>query len=413
MVGDLDAALDISYQAYNYAKEQKATLAKKTELLCSIFNYHIECMHRASNDDDDDGTTTTTTTTAANHTTKAKFVAEQIKSTIVQLQWFHSHYTQQIFQFILHQTTNKELALLFVSSNEISITPMQKAQLHYDIATTMKSKQRYGEIIQHFHQAQNCVLSDDNNEAQLLLLKQIRYGLSHTYLQQQKYDLAYNILYNELLPSLQEDEKMNVYTQIITSICIPTKQYDMAFEYIDIVLASSNDDNNITIRSIKADLYYRIGKIEKSYHEYKSMSVSQNTNPSITATIYYKLGKICIKLHKLDEAKLYIQKELRITIQTFGPISNDVSRIYHDLAKLEEMHYNNLQQALYYYEKAYQIEVSLRKSFFHNDKDRYEELVLQCKETKQCQGNLHYKLGNFERALEISIETAEGDDDDE
>uniref|UniRef100_A0A7R9WR25 Anaphase-promoting complex subunit 5 domain-containing protein n=1 Tax=Craspedostauros australis TaxID=1486917 RepID=A0A7R9WR25_9STRA len=257
--------------------------------------------------------------------------------------------------------------------------------------------------------------------------------------------------------------KASVYCRIANEIHIPTDQYDLALECLQTALnlvSRSNsvdsldeaflnlddeeDDPNqvsdttlntatrnreiikLQLYQTKADVLFRLGRIEQAWDEYEKAyqyamtTMSYPPNPAEVAKMLYKLGRICIKLRRIPTAIQYFEQELEVTQRTLGTSRHfSVSRIYHELATVHDRYQNDHRRALQCLQDAYEIENQLYTQCQHEiDECRqcsairycprhqqyFKDCIHQLHETKNSQGRIHYKLGNFEKALEASLQ---------
>ena len=131
------------------------------------------------------------------------------------------------------------------------------------------------------------------------------------------------------------------------------------------------------------------------------------------------MGRLCLKLGRVRQAITYFQKELEITKKALGNHLS-VSRVLHELARLYDEGLGDYKMALLQYKEAFKVEYSVlqkcqsdilqcprcnqtthRACAIHATLQR--DCVQQMRETKKCQGRIHFKLGDFEKALQTSM----------
>ena len=140
-------------------------------------------------------------------------------------------------------------------------------------------------------------------------------------------------------------------------------------------------------------LFYYLNKTDQALEIYKSLF--SRVSPADAARLYYTMGRICTKTGRYDEALQYFFSELKITKQDFGKYNMEVSRIFHDIARIYEDCLGEYDQALKYYKKALKVERHAMKLA--------PELSAQVLETQRCMGRIHYKCGEFGKAVIVSF----------
>eukprot|EP00545_Synedropsis_sp_CCMP1620_P002844 CAMPEP_0119004400 /NCGR_PEP_ID=MMETSP1176-20130426/1119_1 /TAXON_ID=265551 /ORGANISM="Synedropsis recta cf, Strain CCMP1620" /LENGTH=479 /DNA_ID=CAMNT_0006956097 /DNA_START=326 /DNA_END=1765 /DNA_ORIENTATION=- len=138
----------------------------------------------------------------------------------------------------------------------------------------------------------------------------------------------------------------------------------------------------------KADLLYLTGRIEDSIALHESL-LESTTDQLEQTKILYTIGRIYHKTGQATKAISYYHRELELTQQLYGSSHLECTRIYHELARLadEACEYD---VALDYLNKALVIEQQQHKPAL-------------AKETQKFMGKIHYKTGDFHRALTTSF----------
>jgi tetratricopeptide (TPR) repeat protein len=155
--------------------------------------------------------------------------------------------------------------------------------------------------------------------------------------------------------------------------------------------------------------------------EHESQEENATTSPDVLAKHYYMMGRICVKLSKYEEALRYFSRELNITQEVVGACSLAVSRILHELAAIYENGLGDNEKALERYQEALRIEELVvkechkashkstlsssppRRNKSSTCKNRLQEALHQRRETQRCIGRIHFKRGDFDRALQTSL----------
>jgi tetratricopeptide (TPR) repeat protein len=241
-----------------------------------------------------------------------------------------------------------------------------------------------------------------------------------------------------------------LHCQIATEIYIPLGQLDLALIELESAteLGQSNDDPSVQLQLLqtKADVLCRLGNLEDSLEAYQKCLLlvdtgssssstsssstttqsttqtnnnnsnnSSKTNPAEKAKILYTMGRLCLKLRLLESAISYFDQELEITKAALGHHLS-VSRVLHELARVYDEGLGDYPAALLKYKQALNVECHVlsacqknmlscaqcnptthRACAIHSTLQR--DCAQQIRETKKCQGRLHFKLGDFEKAL--------------
>jgi tetratricopeptide (TPR) repeat protein len=138
----------------------------------------------------------------------------------------------------------------------------------------------------------------------------------------------------------------------------------------------------------KADLLYLIGKVEESIALHESI-LETTTDPLEKTKILYTIGRIYHKIGQSKKAATYYEQELKLTKTLFGKSHLECTRIYHELARLAD-EACDYPIALDYLKKALVIEQQCQQQALET-------------ETKKLMGKIHYKTGDFSRALRTSF----------
>ena len=189
-----------------------------------------------------------------------------------------------------------------------------------------------------------------------------------------------------------------------------------------------------------------------------SSMLSTVVNVAEKAKLLYIVGRLCVRSRQPQKAIEYFSQELEITQSTLGLYHLNVSRVLHEIAALYDDGLGDYQKALVTYEEAFRVEYGvlqqcqlakekcaecclcitlaaqeakkqqrrssrrgqqLRRRLPGGGRNRDgstatgsrqqccpKHLALQCevakriRETKRCQGRLHYKLGDFDKAMQ-------------
>ena len=156
--------------------------------------------------------------------------------------------------------------------------------------------------------------------------------------------------------------------------------------------------DSLTLLEAKADLCFLLGRTEESILLHEAI-LERTNDPTERSKILYTMGRICQKSGMDEKAVAYFKQELAITQKALGKNHLECSHIYHELATIadERCEYN---LALQYLERALAIE-KLHLSQLKGDRRR--EVSMLCRGTQKLIGKIHFKTGNFDRALSTSF----------
>ena len=230
----------------------------------------------------------------------------------------------------------------------------------------------------------------------------------------------------------------------------------------DAIVASIN--NNETLRQFhllqaKGNESIRLGRLDESlqaFTEATELLLRSASASSITAAekakLLFIMGRLCVLLRQPRKAIDYFSQELEVTKSTLGFHHLNVSLVLHEIACLYDDGLSDYGKALDTYEEAYRVEYGVlqqcqlakqictecqrcnelpakerqQKTVGRGrqlrrrragDRDTNDmtttrqrccpgHLAIQCevakriRETKRCQGRLHYKLGDLDKALQ-------------
>jgi tetratricopeptide (TPR) repeat protein len=149
-------------------------------------------------------------------------------------------------------------------------------------------------------------------------------------------------------------------------------------------------------------------------------ALNEAKSPADKAKLLYTMGRLCIRLRRTREAISFFTRELEITKQELGVNHLSVSHIYHELAKLYDEGLGEQKMALMKYNKALQIELAVLQECHYAvatcercnpiahrmcepHSTMHTQVTGQIRETKKSQGRMHFKLGDFDKALRTSF----------
>jgi tetratricopeptide (TPR) repeat protein len=154
------------------------------------------------------------------------------------------------------------------------------------------------------------------------------------------------------------------------------------------------DPKSVSLLEAKANVLHLLGRTDEAISILQDLTQRTEEDFATHGKLLYTLGRMCSKSHRRALAKQYFLQELDCTQKNLGTNHLECSRIYHELAKVEDDDLD-FRKALDYYRKALQIEVS--------QPNQSRELAQLIQETKKRMGKLYYKLGDFDQALHASF----------
>lgn len=441
--GQLKQAIGTWEEALGLAEKHQDTLTKKTELLCILMDLHLQVAeqtkqaHRyeyeearnlaADVEDAERGATF--------HEQAAKRCVHRIKPSLVKSSWLGAP-TKRLVEFLV-QADSWELALLVadqIPQNNHSLRSGDVmdahylANMHFQVASQKLDQHRQGEALQHLQATVKHLQQSPLEERDMTMYLQVLQLLASEYLNQNQHELALEA-YQEHLKHAPIEKQASLYCQI-ANVYIDTQRLNLALEKLqlatDIKLTNENSDEHSALRlqllQTKGDVYSRLGRMEESLEVYKN-ALEEAKNPAEKAKILYTMGRLCIRLKRTKSAIRYFTCEMEITQQALGQNHLAVSRVLHELAKLYDEGLGEPKMALMKLNKALQIEIAVladchfaitncqkcnpathRMCIMHANLQN--DISLQIRETKKAQGRIHFKLGDFQRALKASFQEA-------
>jgi tetratricopeptide (TPR) repeat protein len=256
----------------------------------------------------------------------------------------------------------------------------------------------------------------------MIMYMQVLQLLATEYNSQEQYNLALDA-YEEQLRHAPSAKQASLYCQM-ARLYISLEKLDLALGKLQLAAAhmeASESSIRFELLQTKGDVFFRLGRMEESLqvHE-QALKEAASINPAETAKLLYTMGRLCIRLRRIRPAISYFSRELEITIQELGIDHLSVSRILHELAKLYDECLGEHKMALMKLNKALSIELAVLQECHyavtrcancnpvtHHMCSQHallqHDVSAQIRETKKCQGRIHFKLGNFEKALKTSF----------
>jgi tetratricopeptide (TPR) repeat protein len=461
MCGELELAIGFWKQSLELAQSHKDTLATRTEIMCVLMDLHFQqsMKKRSQSEDNGDGfessgklrsssssmhslitnsmhsvmtdedlTAQPRPRTAFYHERQAKKYSHRIKPALVMPSWIRCN--KDLVAFLSHAEA-WELALLVAKEVQKDVAPymeppidyQQLASLHIQVASLKLDSQKQGEGLQHLQETIRCLQQVPKERRDMIMYTHALQLLATEYQQQGSTVLAIEA-YDELLKHAATEDQANICCQM-AEIYISQGKLDMALEKLESAARKMDDDEGSTgvirlqLLQTKGDVLYRLGRMDASMMIYQQ-ALQEAKSPADQAKVLYTLGRLCIRLRRTREAITCFTRELEITKHELGANHLSVSHIYHELAKLYDEGLGEQKMALMKYNKALQIELAVlqechiavsicqkcnpvahRMCDLHSN--MHSQVTGQIRETKKCQGRMHFKLGDFDKALRTSF----------
>jgi len=235
------------------------------------------------------------------------------------------------------------------------------------------------------------------------LRQSILHTMVHAHAAEEEWDEALSVQ-ESYMESLQTPLDMAQAHHDAADLHIAQGHYEEALISLEEGLLLVDDKNTALITAMlqaKAHTVYKLGGTDQALGIYKSLLTKVKHMPSEAAKIYYTMGRICCKTSRYDEALGYFRGELKVTRAGLGKYHYENSRIYHDLARIHDDALGDYEQALKYYNKALKVEQRcLKRAASAGVRN---EVSAQILETQRCMGRIHYKRGEFSKAVTVSF----------
>lgn len=426
--GQLEESISKWLQVLSLAEEHQDTLARKTEFLCILVDLHLQASNRQHYDADGEAVDPAAANAGIKrHREEAERYLNRIKPGMVKPEFWSN--TKELFDFLV-KAECWELALLVA----VRLADLQGGQepeleqfatIHFHIASNKLDSNRQGEGLQHLQATVKYMQMIEPERRDVVMYLQVLDLIASEYHSQGQTALALDA-YQESLKTAAIEKHASLYCRM-AQIYLDSKQLDEALEQLE-AAASSLDSAEPSIRldllQTKGDVYYRLGRMDESLQVYQG-ALEEVVNPADKAKLLYTLGRLCVRLKRFRLAISYFTREMEITEVELGKDHLSVSRVLHELAKLYDEGLGESQMALMKLTKALQIELAvLQECHYSITKCKkcnqvthrmcpqhavlQRDLSNQIRETKKAQGRIHFKLGDFERALQTSFDgTAE------
>jgi tetratricopeptide (TPR) repeat protein len=418
--GQIEEAISQWVECLALAEENGDTLSSKTEILCILVDLHLQASF-PNHHEDGDGTTAPPEHTIKRHRLSAERYLHRIKPALVKPMWWSN--TKQLLDFLV-ETEAWELALIVavrLADEGQGPTPEQFATIHFQIASQKLDSNRQGEALQHLQATVKYLQLVSFEKRDMTMYLQVLELLASEYNSQGQNALALEA-YQEILKCSPIEKHASLFCRM-AHIHLVSQQLDLALEQLE-AAASSLDSAEPSIRlellQTKGDVYCRLGRMEESLEVYQN-ALEEAKNPAEKAKLLYTLGRLCVRLKHVRLAISYFTREMEITEQELGQQHLSVSRVLHELAKLYDEGLGEHKIALMKLHKALQIELAVLQECYQaihscprcnqvthrmcpKHANLQKDISNQIRETKKAQGRIHFKLGDFDKALKTSFD---------
>jgi tetratricopeptide (TPR) repeat protein len=440
--GKTELAIEMWQEALELAEEQQDTLTNKTEILCRLVQLHLKLAYAQEMDtlsisDDEEEEEVNPQRMARRqsqlirpglletfHHLTAKRYLHRIIPGLVQPAWLGPP-TKQLMDFF-NQVQAWEVAIIIADQllfqEGLEQDHEKLATMHYQVASQKLDAQRNAEALQHLQATVTYLQKVPIEQRDMVLYLQVLHLLATEYQAQQEYDSAMETCKEQMIHTPPQ-KRPSLHCQIARNY-LAMGQLDTALEQIDLAkklhLEVAHEDIRLQILQIKGDVFFRLGRHEESLECYEQALHEVASSPADKAELLYTMGRLCVKLGRVRSAITYFTRELAITKQELGSNHLSVSRVLHQLAKLYDEGLGEHKMALLKYNKALGVELAVlqechvqvtacvncnpvthRMCSRHGNMQR--QISTQIRETKRCQGRVHYKLGDLERAMQTSF----------
>ena len=424
--GQIEEAISQWVECLALAEDNQDTLANKTEILCVLVDLHLQASQH-QDDDIEPAKTEDIEQGSKHHRQAAERYIYRIKPALVKPLWWNCSIP---LMELLVGAEAWELAILVAErlAEEPVGTPKPKpeqlATIHFQIASQKLDNNRQGEALQHLQATVKYLQLVELLKRDMVMYLQVVQLLASEYNSQGQSALALET-YQTLLKCAPVEKHASIYCRM-AHIYIVSQQLDLALEQLE-AAASTLDSAEPSIRlqllQTKGDVYCRLGRVEESLGVYQS-ALEEVVNPAEKAKLLYTLGRLCVRLKHVRLAISYFTREMEITEAELGQEHLSVSRVLHELAKLYDEGLGEHKMALMKLHKALQIELAVLQECHYeitrcqrcnqvthrmcsNHANLQREVSNQIRETKKAQGRIHFKLGDFEKALKTSFDGTE------
>jgi tetratricopeptide (TPR) repeat protein len=462
--GELEMAVDAWKDSLHLAEEHRDSLSNRTEIMCILMDLYFQLSQKARNNSDgyDDeeekvdainpkpqlrrplSTNSLQSLSVSLHSTitlddrsqlrspayyeqQAKRYVHRIKPALVKPAWIGG--STPLLNF-LSRAEAWELALVVADKlvserslrGEPAVQPHQLATLHFQIASQKLDTHRQGEALQHLQATVKSLQQVPIAKRDMMMYIQVLELLANEYQQQGSPSLALEA-YEEELRHAPADKQAYICCRM-AELYIGAGELDMALEKLESAARKMDNDGDtgvirLQLLQTKGDVLYRLGRMDASMLVYQQ-ALNEAKSPADKAKLLYTMGRLCIRLRRTREAISFFTRELEITRQELGVNHLSVSHIYHELAKLYDEGLGEHKMALMKYNKALQIELAVLQECHYAvatcqrcnpiahrmcepHSTMHTQVTSQIRETKKCQGRMHFKLGDFDKALRTSF----------
>jgi tetratricopeptide (TPR) repeat protein len=422
--GQLEEAISTWLECFALAEDHQDSLARKTEFLCILVDLHLQASNREHHMTDGEPANILDAEAAAKrHREEAKRYLHRIKPALVQPAFWSN--STELFDFLV-EDESWELALLVGVRlvEQLGVHgpgPEQFATVHFQIASQKLDSNRQGEALHHLQATVKYMQMIASEQRDMEMYLQVLELIASEYNAQGQSDLALDT-YRESLKRAPLEKHASLCCRM-AHVHLVSKRLDKALELLEAAASSleyAEPSIRLELLQTKGDVYCRLGRMDESLQVYQC-ALEEVVNPAEKAKLLYTLGRLCVRLKHVRLAISYFTQEMEITEAELGKQHLSVSRVLHELAKLYDEGLGEHKMAMMKLRKALDIELAvLQECHFSITKcpkcnqvthrmcpqhaALQRDVSNQIRETKKMQGRIHFKLGDFERALQTSFD---------
>lgn len=428
--GQLEQSISQWVECLALAEDNTDTLANKTEMLCILLDLHIQVAQQLKAGETEQAHEAEEVSEGIQHHLKAaRQYAHRIKPAVVKASWW---VCSRPLLDLLVDAEAWELAVIVADSLQQQSgidgpKSEELATIHFQIASLKLDNHRQGEALQHLQATVKHLQQVKPHERDMDMYLQVLQLLAAEYKSQEQYSLALET-YEEQLKCAPSEKQASLYCQM-AEVYITNQQLDLALDQLESAASTlhlSEQSIRLELLQTKGDVFCRLGRSKEALQVYQS-ALEEAVNPAEKAKLLYTLGRLCVRLKHIRLAISYFTREMEITETELGEHHLSVSRVLHELAKLYDEGLGEHKMALLKLHKALHIELAVlqechaaivkcprcnqvthRMCITHANLQK--DISNQIRETKKAQGRIHFKLGDFDKALKTSFDGTEHND---
>jgi len=295
------------------------------------------------------------------------------------------------------------------TAHELDVKAATLAQIHYDIgvgSTTLATS------LEHLNSALSLLQGTEGSD----LMEEARLAIIAKHAQHEDFETAMEL--HDMTHRTSAKDKCRGQLQR-AQLLVAAQQYDEALEALDVGLAEAGPDKTLRSTLVKAKgdlLFHHLNQRDEGMNLYQELlNDAEDSPPSEQTKLLYTLGRMAMKCGDYNQALLYSQQELGIVRHALGKTHLEVARIYQDMARMSDVNLCDYDTSLDYYKKAlalYQFNLAelqhkalyCRKASAAVVLDaQIQEVTKLLRQVQKSMGRIHYKTGDFEKAVQASF----------